>query len=86
MSNHGHESRVAIIPSCDFCREAGVVSKATHDGRTGWGWAFMCEEHFATHGPGRTGLGIAQRLIEAGDVPEIDPDCAAHPSSYPTFV
>lgn len=82
MSAQGHESRVSTIPPCDFCKRDETVTPATHDGRTPYGWAFMCDPHWEEHGPGSTGLGIGQRLVLAGDVPEPDPDCQAHPSAY----
>lgn len=78
MSAHGHEARVATLPMCDFCADDKTKAPvpASHDGRTAYGWAYMCEAHFAEHGPGRTGLGIAQRLVVTPS-PEPDPDCAA---------
>lgn len=81
MSAHGTEARVLDLPKCDFCKDTDTPSDAAYDGRTAWGWAFMCESHWQEHGPGKVGLGIGQRLVVA-DQPEEDPDCAAHPSAY----
>lgn len=76
MSANGHEAKVATLPPCDFCKDTDTVTAAAYDGRTPYGWAFMCEAHFTQHGPGRTGLGIAQRLV-VDPAPEPDPDCIA---------
>jgi len=77
MSAHGHEARVPVLPACDFhLSEADIVVDATHDGRTAYGWAFMCDDHWAAHGPGATGLGLGQRLVLSTE-PEPDPDCIA---------
>jgi hypothetical protein len=45
---------------CDYCKDG---TAAVYDARTRPGtWAFMCEEHFITHGIG-LGTGLGQRLI-----------------------
>ena len=61
------------IPTCDFCKlevPTGVreVSNiACYDGKTTSGpWAFMCREHFNTHGVG-VGTGLGQKLIFKGE-------------------
>lgn len=82
MSAQGHESRVYVIPPCDFCTgDSADREPAEYDGRTPYGWAFMCGKHWLEHGPGKTGLGIAQRLV-LDNTPEPDEDCQAHPSTY----
>lgn len=82
MSANGTEARVAKAPLCDFCLgDADRETDATYDGRTAYGWAFMCDEHWDTHGPGHTGLGVGQRLVVTTE-PEQDPDCLAHPGAY----
>ena len=58
--NKGHEIAVEYPQRCDFCDDP-----ATHDGKTRMGpWAWMCDAHFTTHGPGQTGLGIGQRIVK----------------------
>jgi len=56
-------TKVASLPPCDFCTEAGTTTQAAVDGKTNLGpWAYMCEMHYATHGIG-LGLGRGQRLV-----------------------
>jgi hypothetical protein len=61
----GTVARVDSLPSCDFCKmNMDHPTAAAYDGTTTSGqWAYMCDAHFAAHGPGRLGLGIAQRLL-----------------------
>lgn len=55
-----HEVVVRYEQGCDFCDKP-----AAYDGKTVHGpWAWMCEEHFGTYGPGETGLGKAQRIVK----------------------
>ena len=77
MSKNGTEARVFTLPPCDFCKDMGEGTLAAYDGRTAYGWAFMCEAHWTEHGPGKVGLGIGQLLVVA-EVPEEDPDCVAY--------
>jgi hypothetical protein len=59
----GQEAVVAVIPACDFCKQGGTTTDATHDGATNMGpWAFMCEPHFQQYGVG-LGEGRGQRLF-----------------------
>jgi len=51
------------LPTCDFCRDAGVTQDALYDGKTTAGpWAWMCGLHFAVWGVG-LGTGKGQRLV-----------------------
>lgn len=80
MSAQGHEARVSTIPACDFCKDSvheDANTPAVYDGRTAYGWAYMCDKHWAEHGPGKTGLGIGQRLVLTPKR-ERDADCKAH--------
>lgn len=55
-------------PDCDFCAQAGRVESAHYDGKTRLGpWAAMCGSHFAEYSAGRTGTGVAQRIVIADD-------------------
>jgi hypothetical protein len=60
----GKEAYVASLPDCDVCKfGGGKRNVAAYDGATTQGpWAYMCEEHFASHGVG-LGTGVGQRLI-----------------------
>lgn len=80
MSAHGTEARVYEIPTCDFCKGEFRARDAVYDGRTAYGWAYMCQQHWDEHGPGTLGIGHGQRLVLSRE-PEPDPDCvAAEPS------
>jgi hypothetical protein len=63
----GHEVEVATLPKCDIhamLHDGKPAPDAAYDGKTMLGpWANMCEEHWKTYGPGRTGTGMGQRLI-----------------------
>lgn len=57
--NMNNTTKLYQIQKCDFC-----LSTARYDGKTVTGpWAFMCERHFQMFGYGKTGLGIAQKII-----------------------
>jgi len=60
------EVKVAVIPDCNICAYSPIQSTsvpAVYDGKTNLGpWAYMCEEHFRTHGIG-LGLGKGQKLV-----------------------
>jgi hypothetical protein len=54
------------IPNCDLCSQGLLLEPATHDAKLpglGGSWGYVCERHFKAFGPGKTGLGLAQRLI-----------------------
>jgi len=54
---------VTKIPPCDVCRQNEIERDAKYDARTLYGsWAFLCQEHFDSIGPGRLGTGYGQRL------------------------
>jgi hypothetical protein len=60
----GHEVEVSVIPNCDICASLKKSTAATHDGATRLGpWAYMCDAHWKTYGPGTTGIGMGQKLI-----------------------
>lgn len=70
MSANGTEARVPRLPTCDVCKyedgQEGIPAR--YDGKTVHGpWAFMCQEHFHSHGIG-LGTGRGQRLIVTGGV------------------
>ena len=58
------EHIVAVLPECEFCKQNIQVlyQSAHYEGKTDFGWAFMCEEHFKDYGKG-IGIGKGQRLI-----------------------
>ena len=86
MSANGTEARVHALPKCDFCKDTDTTVEAAYDGRTPYGWAYMCEAHWTEHGPGRVGLGNGQRLVVDTE-PEDDPDCIAAPkATYESFM
>jgi hypothetical protein len=55
---------VSALPDCDICKAVrGEQVAARYDGKTVHGpWAYMCEEHFDSHGVG-LGTGRGQRLV-----------------------
>lgn len=58
--------KVARLPMCDFPHD--TQTEAHYDGKTTMGpWAYMCDDHWASHGPGRLGTGYGQRLILEDD-------------------
>jgi len=58
---------------CSFCQQDGTVRQATVDGKTIFGgWAYMCDEHFKSHGIG-LGTGKGQKLI-VGERPTVTAD------------
>lgn len=63
----GHEVEVAVLPKCDIhamLDSSKPAPDAKYDGATRMGpWAYMCEEHWKTYGPGMTGTGLGQKLI-----------------------
>lgn len=62
----GTVARVTSLPDCDLCTAAGQTTKAAYDAKTLMGpWAYMCEQHFQSHGMGRIGTGWGQRLVVA---------------------
>lgn len=58
-------ARVHRILDCDVCALEGSIVPAVYDAKTKRGpWAYLCEEHFASHGLGLgLGTGRAQRLV-----------------------
>jgi len=58
------EHIVTVLPQCDFCKQSiQVIYQAAHyEGKTDFGWAFMCKEHFIAYGKG-LGCGKGQRLV-----------------------
>ena len=68
MAHNGTVAYVPALPECNFCRMDGIGSKAEFDFRTTAGprpgsWAYGCEEHFRSFGPGRLGTGYGQHLV-----------------------
>lgn len=61
--------QVPTLPACDVCKIDGatmITRPAAYDGKTTFGpWAYMCEDHWKSHGVGRLGTGFGQRLILA---------------------
>jgi hypothetical protein len=65
---------VAEIPACDIHLQLdGARVPAVYDAALAnvpnRPWAYLCEDHFQTWGPGRLGEGFGQRLILAADPP-----------------
>ena len=58
---------VLKLPQCDICLAEGrnEFVPAGYDGRTRMGsrWAYMCEEHWRSHGIGKLGTGYGQKLV-----------------------
>jgi hypothetical protein len=68
----GHIVAVGEIPTCDMCRTHRPAQRvlASWDCPTIYGpWANLCDPCNALYAryPGRTGVGIGQRLIVLGD-------------------
>jgi hypothetical protein len=43
-------------PKCDLCKRNGHTKDAEYDSPTHGGpWAYLCEDHFQTHGAGTIG-------------------------------
>lgn len=60
----GDTATVSNIPNCDVCKS----SKAVYDARLpglGGSWGNVCQDCFDKHGPGQTGTGHAQKLVQA---------------------
>jgi hypothetical protein len=59
----GREAVVAVIPSCDFCKQEGKTTEAVYDAKSKMGpWGYMCEPHFQKHAYG-LGEGRGQKLF-----------------------
>lgn len=55
------------IPLCDFCALHYEQVQAVYDGKTTMeSWAYMCEDHFASHGVG-LGKGLGQKIEKIQD-------------------
>ena len=57
----GHVVEMTSIPACDICGRPATWDAPTKDGP----WAWLCDTHERRLHvyPGRTGMGIGQRLI-----------------------
>lgn len=67
----GHDVEVSNRPNCDICKyDEGKTTPADYDSRlpkhpqAGSRWANVCQRHFDQYGPGTTGTGDAQRLLD----------------------
>ena len=58
---------VLRIPPCDMCLHEGRIDifPAAYDGKlkSRSSWAYMCEEHWRSHGIGNLGTGYGQKLV-----------------------
>ena len=68
----GHVVGVTQRYSCDFCGEPATWDIPTHFGP----WANACDEHEAMYHryPGKTGVGVGQRITL---IPDVDADGGA---------
>lgn len=72
----GDTAIVAVMPPCQFPHEEqtpAAYDALTHNGQ----WAYVCEDHFQIQTSGLLGTGKGQKLILAGDAPEVDRKQAA---------
>lgn len=67
----GTTAQVGELPDCDMhLRLFDAHVPAAYDAATtlpGGPWAYLCDECFRRHSPGRLGLGHGQRLVLAND-------------------
>jgi hypothetical protein len=68
--------KVSKLPTCDFCREAGIDRPARYDFHTKLGpWANGCIEHYEQHRAyPRLGTGYGQFLIVLSERVEMGED------------
>jgi hypothetical protein len=90
MAEKGTSATVVALPNCDICTSNGDPAvPAQYDARMKSGtWANMCVTHFNLYGPGKLGVGLAQRLIVEADTyrEEVDRptyECVIHGMRHP---
>lgn len=60
-----NEMKMGVIPDCDLCKDG---TPAEYDSRLpGYGWGYVCADHWRRYGPGQLGIGHAQRLVLRGE-------------------
>lgn len=60
----GHEVEVTAIPPCDVDPSHGAAAYDSRLPAFGGSWGNVCASCFRRYGPGKTGVGFAQKLLQ----------------------